>query len=516
MTRHQAGKLQDRMEVLREDPALLLPECRHEGRCFRSGVEKKLRRVAKHADSKLRLRRLARRGPNLSRAFAGALDVRHGDAPDAFLSIKNPFGGAEVKFAARGNARRETQAGVQNYTDPGLRLLAFRDFAEGMRGSYLFTTADGFFCTGREPKPPQEWFAERAAQVRPPLSKEGDDFVCPHLRGGLDAAPRDRDETHLTVKWAQATSASRLCRTCVSDANLTLEARKYAIGPKLNDQIEVLVELRPKCAEKGPKCHFEGRVDLPEEARTSFLAGKHTDAEAIEKGLAHAREDIEGKSGGYVLAGGECLGNDVGSIIERLGAEDEVAKAVGAALKDADKDIVIDALTSSKLLAKFMEDRGEEILEAACGDGQVAKRVFKEAKANEAPATLIARAAKLARHEAIESELPALEGMADAPAVADRAARAYRRGGEDAALREIDSGRTKGPGPASVSWALLCALDKARGREWQFSKIEVERGQHAKDKAKRLLSCTGKDYADALAAFMSAVGEPAQFAVKTT
>lgn len=517
MSRHQATRLVARIERIRDDPSLLLPEARHSGGCFRTGLERRLRRVAKVADSRARLRRLSRRGPSFVRAFAGALDLLHGEGPEAFVSIPNPTGGAEVKFASRGNARREVQAGVQNYTDPGVRLLAFIDYAQGMRGSYIFSTDAGLVCAGRDPSPPREYLEERAAAARPPLQASGDDFVCPHLRSHPSGLPRESDETHLEVRWSRARVAFRLCTACASDGNLSVHLRKLAVGPKLDEQLEAALVLRPRCREPGQvACHFERRVELTDEDAESYTAGKLTDGAAAEHLLSQGRAQIEAEGSGFVLAAGECLGNDVDGLIRRLAPEEEVARAVRKALKGAKRDVVLDSFTASKLLQPFMGARGEKILEAACGDREVARAVAREARAHEAPATLIAKAVKLARHEAIESELPAFDDLGGTAAFADRVARAYRRGGKDAAIREIEAGRTHGPAAASAAWAMLLALGQAKGREWQFSKVEVERGEQGKESARRLLECRGEEYAEALKAAMVAVGSSADVKVTTT
>ncbi len=517
MSRHQATRLRARIEKIRDDPGFLLPEPRHGGGCFRPGLERKLRRVTKAADSRGSLRRLSRRGPNIVRAYAGALDLLHGEGPEAFISIPNPAGGGEVKFASRGNARREVQAGVQNYTEPGVRLLAFIDYAQGIRGSYIFSTEAGLVCTGRDPQPPREYLAERAAETRPALQGRGEDFVCPHLRSHPSAIPRQVDETHLEVMWKQGEGAFRMCRSCASEGNLSVELRKLAVGPKLDDQVEAALVVRPQCREPGKEaCHFERRVSLSEEDAEAYRLGKLSDAAVVERMEATARGESEAEGSGFVLAEGECLGNDVDRLIKRLAPEDEVARAVRKAFVGAKQDVVLDSFTASKLLQPFMKKRGQKIVEAACGDREVARAVLRDARFNEAPATLIAKAVKMARHEAIESELPVFDDLGDTAAFADRVARAYRRGGKDAALKEIESGRTQGPAAASAAWALMAALGQARGREWQFSKVEIERGEQGKESARLLLDCRGQDYAEALKAAMVAVGSSADVKVTTT
>jgi hypothetical protein len=517
MPKHVAGRLQERVERLKEDPTVLIPECRHSGGCPWKGLERRLARVQRAGENREKLRRLSRRGPHLVRAYAGALDLLYSDTQGAFAAVPNPFGGAEVKYASRGNAKREVQAGIQNYTDRGLRLLAYLNQTRGFRGVYLFSTSAGLICTGRKPQPPSEFLADCAAEVSPTLSKSGEDFGCAHLGRLAKAPPRENDETHLAASWKTAKGALRVCRSCAGDENLSTVLRKYALGPKVDAQIDAWAELRPKCSEPGTeKCHFDERFALEEDERTSYLASKLTDDAVLDKVLKRALAEVDRRENGFVLAGGECLGNDPKAVIDQLKPEPEVRRALEAAFKGSSRTVVLDSLSASKLLAKFMDEKGEEILKAACGDAKVARRVLKEAKPTEAPSTLIQRAVRLARDRAIASELPSFEGLSAEAALADRAARAYRRGGAEGALKEIEAGRGQSPSAGSVAWAFLVALEKASGREWQFSKVEMERGAVAGDEARELLRCAGDDYARVLDELLKRVGVHEELRLKTT
>ena len=517
MPKHVAGRLQERIEKLREDPTVLIPECRHSGGCPWKGVERRLARVQRARDNREKLRRLSRRGPHLTRAYAGALDLLYSDTQGAFAAVANPFGGAEVKYASRGNAKREVQAGVQNYTDRGLRLLAYLNQTRGLRGVYLFSTSAGLICSGRKPAPPVEFVADAAADANPPLTRSGDDFVCSHLQKMSKPPPRENEETHLAAKWKNSASALRVCGACAGEGNLATALRKYALGPKVDAQIEAWVELRPKCREtEADTCHFDERFDLQEEELTAYLASKLTDEGALDKVLKRALAEVDKREGGFVLAGGECLGADPKLVIDLIEPEPEVRRGLEAALEGSKRTVVLEAFSASKLLAKFMEERGEAILTAACGDAKVARRVLKEAKPTEAPVTLIQRAIRLARDRAVAIELPSFGGLSRDAAFADTVARAHRRGGTEGALKEIDAGRGESPSTASLAWAFLVALDKSAGREWQFSKVEMERGANAGEQARELLRCGGEKYAGAFKALLESVGIHEELKLKTT
>jgi hypothetical protein len=507
LPKHLADRLTDRMERIKVDPSLLLPECSHAGGCPRAGIERRLRRVQRAADSRARLRRMSRRGTPIARAYAGALDLLFDDDIPLLAGFPSPFGAGEVKFAQRGNAKKEVQAGVQNYTDKGVRLLGWIPYARGVRGVYVYSTDSGLLCSGREPLPPAGFLDESAASIRPTLSRAGDDYGCPHLKGYPGALPRTEEETHLAARWRESPSTLRVCRACAGASNLSAALRKFVIGPKVEEQVEAWVELRPKCREGGKaNCHFDRRVELTDDERSAYLKTQTTDAELLAGVLKRAVQEAAGEGGGYILAGGECRGNDVKALVDELGADAQMRRALAAALKGVKSDVVLETLTASKLLSQFWAERGQKILEAACGNREVAARVLKEAKSNEAPATLVQRAVKLAREAAVEDALPAFEGLSAEAGLADRIARAFRRAGAEGAVREVEAGRTLSPSAGAVAWAFLSALDKAGGREWQFTKVEMERGANARVDARAALECRGEEYAGALEKALAALG----------
>ncbi len=507
LPKHLADRLTDRMERIKEDPSLLLPECHHAGGCPRPGIERRLRRVQKVAGSRTRLRRMSRRGTPIARAYAGALDLLFDEDIPLLAGFPSPFGAGEIKFAQRGNAKKEVQAGVQNFNDKGVRLLGWIPYARGVRGVYVYSTDGGLLCSGREPVPPAGFLDESAASLRPALVKSGDDYLCPHLKGYPEAVPRAEEETHLAARWRKSQSTMRVCRACASGSNLSGALRKFAIGPKVEEQVEAWVELRPKCREAGKdSCHFDRRVELEDEERAAYLKTETNDAELLGGVLKRAVQEAAGEGGGYILAGGECRGNDVKALVDELGSDAQMRRALGAALKGVKSDVVLETLTASKLLSQFWAERGQKILEAACGNREVAARVLSEAKSNEAPATLVQRAVRLAREAAVEDALPTFEGLTVEAALADRIARAFRRAGPEGAVREVEAGRTLSPSAGAVAWAFLGALDKAGGREWQFTKVEMERGATARADARAALECRGEEYANALQKALAALG----------
>ncbi len=517
LPKHLAGRLNERVERMKEDPTVLLPRCEHTGGCPRSSLARKLDRVRQLSDSRAALRRMARRGTPLARAYAGALDLLFEEETPMMAGFPNPFGGGEVKFVQRGNAKKEVQAGVQNYTDKGLRLLAFLPYTRGFRGVYLFSTEGGLACKARAPVPPPAYLAQVAATHRPSLQPSQGQFTCPHVKGKASKVPRETAETHLAARWAESDAVFRVCEACASGGNLSQDLRRFAVGPKVLEQVEAWVELRPACREGDAQaCHFDKRLDIDEADLDAFHEGQLTDEQVLGKTLKRALQEATAAGEGFVFASGACFGNDHEKIIDGLGPEAEMRRALQAALRGASGDVVLDSLTPSKLLGEFWAEKGEAILEAACGDGKVAGQVLAEAKPNEAPATLVSRAVKLAREAAIETALPSFKRMGEEAALADGIARAFRRGGVQGALREIEAGRAGSPATGAVAWAFLQALEKGGGKEWQYTKVEMERGAHARKAARALLDCRAEAYAEALGQALRALGVHEPLELKTT
>ncbi|MCD6461790.1 MAG: hypothetical protein J7L61_03515, partial [Thermoplasmata archaeon] len=141
-------KMAAKARALREDPSPLLPEgCE---RTF-APVRRALERVQQAADDEDKLRRLARKGDPLARAYAGTLLLLHSDISPTFGVIRLPH--REVSIAYWGKTSREKTVGVQYYDDPVLRLYCVKDIARKKR-IWIYSTDEGMVCTGRTPDPP--------------------------------------------------------------------------------------------------------------------------------------------------------------------------------------------------------------------------------------------------------------------------------------------------------------------------------------------------------------------------
>ncbi len=73
-------------------------------------------------------------------------------------------------------------------------------------------------------------------------------------------------------------------------------------------------------------------------------------------------------------------------------------------------------------------------------------------------------------------------------------------------MREIDRASKSETKIKSVSCGLLIALDSLKGKEWQFTKEELDYGKYLADFSKALLESEPKDYKDALESLLMASG----------
>ena len=77
--------------------------------------------------------------------------------------------------------------GIQNFTNPRLRLLVWDDHAKA--GWWFFSWDGGFVCSGQEPRAPAEWIEDSLRKSSIDLS--GDDV---RFSKGLEAEIVENDE----------------------------------------------------------------------------------------------------------------------------------------------------------------------------------------------------------------------------------------------------------------------------------------------------------------------------------
>ncbi|MCH1616324.1 MAG: hypothetical protein L7R83_02300 [Candidatus Poseidonia sp.] len=160
-----AKKLARELGQFRENPRSHLPAMMFSGK-LRWGrtdpVTKTLaeieRIIKKKDDLKwLQKRMMAKRGDDVSKAFAGSLHASH-DEQFTMVGQFNSSSFGSGSYVRRGDGKPGYLAGIQNYANLTLRMLPWEDHAR--RGMHFFSWDGGFVCTGPNPNPPEEWLSD--------------------------------------------------------------------------------------------------------------------------------------------------------------------------------------------------------------------------------------------------------------------------------------------------------------------------------------------------------------------
>ena len=169
-------RLDRNLEALLDDPEIFLPEIRAKlGKPRKDAVAATLKEVdsvsqKRHDRRWLTKRMTKRRGDLVCRSLAGSL-LAAGDANISTVSVYNSPIYGTTSYVRRGNGKQSHMVGIQNFTNPRMRLLVWDDHAKA--GNWFFSWHGGFVCSGKEPKAPAEWVDECLDSARIDLS--GDD-----------------------------------------------------------------------------------------------------------------------------------------------------------------------------------------------------------------------------------------------------------------------------------------------------------------------------------------------------
>ena len=156
-------RLDRNLEALLDDPEIFLPEIRAKlGKPRKDAVAATLKEVdsvsqKRHDRRWLTKRMTKRRGDLVCRSLAGSL-LAAGDANISTVSVYNSPIYGTTSYVRRGNGKQSHMVGIQNFTNPRMRLLVWDDHAKA--GNWFFSWHGGFVCSGKEAKAPPEWVDE--------------------------------------------------------------------------------------------------------------------------------------------------------------------------------------------------------------------------------------------------------------------------------------------------------------------------------------------------------------------
>ncbi len=177
--------------------------------------------------------------------------------------------------------------------------------------------------------------------------------------------------------------------------------------------------------------------------------------------------------------------------------------AVEGLLRSQPVPIVSESDQAGKIIADLWPTQAEALLSKVAGS-ETAKRVLSTA--NLTPAQMVNEARRLELASGIAASLPDYEVLGEVAGLADTLARAFKVEGKAAMLRALDRVRLKDHKSKAVAYGFLAAVGESEGRNWQFTKEEIDFGNYLKAFAATMLEAQGNEYDGALRNLLTASG----------
>ncbi len=471
------------------------PECPPE-RFERLAQE--LEEVRGARDDAKRLERLARWGDPIARSYAGLLKFYLDPSQPVVVAFPHPTG--EVSYATLSRAPRETEVAVQQSDDPSRLLLAYVDWAR--RGFHFFATRRSLYCTGRSPAPPQEFLAERIAELPYRLIEDSAHhrYECVHLH---DREPRP----FLEVGWPGANLAFRVCRRDAKEERHLLSTLSEGAGvPDPEGEFPVGTELNVDCR-GGPECVHASLLPLPKALKRSYELGRLGDAKLLDAYLAEVKSRIERTNRPTFVAGGVCYGSDLAQFLDALRPSPIERRALEAVLGSLPGYFEVDEPSASRALERLWPHHAEAIVRTIVTDPAEARRLIEEARG--APgrvSEILKRLQKRSDEREVLDQLPRYRRLSPEAAWVDHVAREFRTHREAGAERTIVQTMPREGKERGLAYGFLLALGRGAAHAWQFSPTEQEFGASLAESVRGLLFAPAPGYHDALDRLLNAAG----------
>ena len=491
--------LLSRAKALRSSVEPLLPRLTDDCPTERfDRLRAELEEVRAAAEDERRLRRLARWGDAIPRAYAGLLRFALEPATPAVVMF--PTASGDVSYAPLSATDREAEVAVQRSDEPDRLLLGYLTWAR--KGFHFFATRRTLWCTGRSPRPPHEFVAERLADLPYRLIEEPEHqrYRCPHLASG---EPRP----YLEVAWPGAGLAFRLCRRCAKDdRHLLGSLSDGAAVPDPESEFPVSAELNIDCR-GGESCVHRSLPETPRPLLKRYALGRLSDSQLLDGFLDELRPRVEKTGRRTLVAGGVCYGSDVEAFLEAVNPTPVERRALSGVLDGLRGAFEVDEPTASRALERLWGEHAEEIVGAVVSDPEEARRLVEESRG--APgrvAEILKRLQRRSEERELLDTLPRYDHLAPEAAWADRVARAFRVQGETGAERTVVRTLPREGKERGLGFGFLLALGRSGAHAWQFTPTEKEFGTALQERLRALLHAPPEGYHAALDALLRSAG----------
>ncbi len=490
-SKNQEKSILNRAKMLRKDPSLIAPTCA--GECRSCPFKKLIKSAEKigHIEDEEYIKKFFKKGDQLLRAYAVMISIDIEGKIPYLATADTPSG--KVAYVYREGADKKALISLMYHDDPRISLMGYVGTAKKHK-LHLYATKKGVICTGRTGDPPKNFMEGVVKSLPYNFRRSGTSYVAPP--GELTVQIND---------WKIS-----VCRKCASsESNIPSAIQRFMYSPERDGGLEVSVNFELE----GEMDSCDGEYHPSKREIRDYLVGEISDGEFTESAWNDFRNEAEDK--GLYMAGTTCFGSDWKPMIEGLDIPEKARKTVEEVVAGRKRGIVVDDYTTNKVLMEIWEEAAEKVLTSVSGEA-IARQVLKMEKQN--PTDMIREAEALLKKRQVNRALPVYKNLPEIPAFADRAAREYRIGGKKGLEAFLYSYKKPGTKIKSLQMAFMMAVGEHEGKEWHYSKNEMDFAEFLSPLAERLLKAKGKDYHRSLEELLASAGVDAnldQYMVKT-
>lgn len=482
-------RLVENAKKLRDDPYLILPDYSDNySRKNFDKIKKGLEKVHRFKDDTNKLEKLSnKRG--LDGALAGTLLIAHSEKAPYLAVAKFPTG--DITYAQRGRAEKEKLIAVQNFDNPVLRLLGYKDVSL-KRKLHVYSWDDGFVSTGLEPDPPVEFVSFIIKKIG--FVYKNGVATCGDVKPDIAKKKDISKKNYLRIHWKSADVVVAISEdSAKTTKNTIFNMTKYMLLPNISSDFSIDVV---------GQVVKQSKYGVDTENINEYLSGKLTDIEFIRKNMKQREESIRESGEKVLILDGVSYGIDIDRFVEALKPNKYEKEGLENILKQVDEPVVLNDVTPNKVLEQYWKDYGLDAIDSIIDDEEMAKKFFS---LDDTPSDILELVFNYHKRQKILSQLPRYRSLPSLAKFVDSIVRTYKTFGQKEAIAEIKKSPDN-PKGKSIAYAFLLVFGKGQDKKWQYSQVEIEYGEFLKEYAKKLLKSEPKNYHKNLQELLTASG----------
>jgi len=495
-----ASKVQEKQLLstakwLAKNPEAVIPRSEEQSRkCDFSKLAIRINRVTDYFDDAGALGKLSKRGDPLVRAYAATLLLAVKDKARYLRVARGPDGEIAYMHPPEAKVQKEKLLGLQYFRDPRLRLLAYGDIAR-KRKVVIYSTRDALLCSESGARPPES-FIEETLKRLPVSRKDGSTWICPHSGD---------NKGYLDIFWKNAEIHIHICDDCLEGGVNTVSIiAQRMIDPSIHETFSVRARIRLESVAECDICTSDNMYEFHSNDLNRYINGEIPDNELYDIATGKYLDSLKESSERHLIIGMRCFGKDEESFVNALATDDIERGAVGFVVNRIEGAIVLpEGITTNKFLGMYWEQFGKELISELAGGDTGMK--LPEISERNTPMSIIEGMMAKKRIAAVEDSLPRYEQLEKFGSFVDKVVRKYKSRGREAALRDLELTGTEHTRQRSIGLAMIIALGEP-GKEWQYTKEEIEYARHLSPIASSLLKAEGEEYDSHLREFLSNAG----------